>query len=356
MRRVRHILNFCLAGFIASACTKTGIESNTELPIQFSGSANEVTVTEVNDSKTFDDDGETFIANNIADLKDRKITLYGTEYANGATNKVWNFIDGWEATVKESGSNFVFDYATGNQMKYYKPQDGLKYDFRAVFPEVSADTASAVSLSTQGFPYLRIKLIHRPDLMVAKADEAIKPVDFPVSIPLKFEHQLALITFNIYKDIETLPAPGTESHSIYLNKMTLAGRTIADFNVVTQEFSSIDGKTGATVRVPGYPYSDFLIKETPEKIRDLFLFVADGDIEAESYTFDFIINEKSYKAVLPASGKRWEKGQNYIYNIKVVGSDVYIELGHSDDESMKLTQEKWDDEDMEGEVGIIEGR
>lgn len=343
---MRKILFFCLVGLIATACTETGEEHQTEQPIRFSASAGGVTVMPVTSTKAGNDVSSTFIANSIADLKDSIITLYGTEYLTGATTKSWDFMGGWASTVKQSGSSYAFDYATGNHMKYYMPDDRARYDFRAVFPSVSEDTASAVSQTTQGFPHVRVKLKYLPDLMVATVDGAAKNTVPLGSIPLKFEHQLALVTFNIYKDIESQTLPPGESHNIYLNKMTLAGRTIADFNVVDKEFTGVDAKTGATVRVPGYPYSDFLIKKDPEKIRDLFLFAADGNVVAEQYTFDFIINERSYKAVLPGSGKRWEKGLQYIYTIKVVGSDVYVELGDSDDDDMQLEQEEWDDEDM----------
>lgn len=358
MRRAKHILNWCLVGIIASACTETELESNntTLFPIQFSASTSGLSVTNSRSTDPNDDDSEAFIARNIADLENKRITLYGTEYANGATTKTWDFMNGWDATVSETSGNYLFDYASANTLKYYKPQNGLKYDFRAVFPALTlgADNLTGVSKNNEkGFPYLKIELEYRPDLMVAVADGAQKPADNSTTIPFRFEHQLALITFNIYKDIESQTSEESESHNIYLNKMTLKGRTIADFNVVTKEFSSMDAISGATIRVPGYPYSDFLIKEEPQKIRDIFLFASNGGEETEQYTFDFIINERTYTALLPLSGKQWEKGKHYIYTMKVVGSDVYIELGKSDDENFKLIQEKWDDEEI-GE--IIDGK
>lgn len=351
MKISKYILNLCVLGFIASACEEPKMES-VAIPIQFSTSAKEVTISDTRSTRTEDDDSEALIINQISDLKDKDITLYGREYANSAGPN-WDFIPGWNATVKASGSNYVFDYATNNHMKYYKPEDGLKYDFTAVFPSVN--TNNGVSTSSRGFPFLEIQLEYRPDLMVADSTGIIKPTVSPVVIPLKFEHQLALITFNIYKDIKSQTTPEAESHNIYLNKMTLAGRTIADFNVTTKEFIPVDGISGATIRVPGYPYSDFLVKKEPQKIRDIFLFASNGNEATEQYTFDFIINEKNYKAILPASDKVWEAGKHYIYNMKVVGSDVYIELGNSGDEAIKLIQEKWNDNDMEEEVGIIEG-
>lgn len=360
MRRARHILNWCLAGFIASACTETElVENNATLyPIQFSVSASGLSVTNSRSTDPNDDDSEAFIAGDIADLANKRITLYGTEYANGAITKTWDFMNGWNATVSGSIGNYAFDYTTENPLKYYKPQDGLKYDFRAVFPALtmSADEITGVLDSENGFPYLKILLEYRPDLMVAVADGAQKPANNTTTIPFRFEHQLALITFKIYKDIDSHASEGVEGHDVYLNKMTLKGRTVADFNVVTKEFSSMDAISGATIRVPGYPYSDFKITKDAKKIRDIFLFASNGSDDTEQYTFDFIINEKTYTAILPANGKQWEKGKHYIYTMKVVGSDVYIELGNSDDESMKLIQEKWDDQDMEEEVGIIEGK
>lgn len=352
MKISRYILKLCLACFIFSACTEAEIEKG-PFPIQFVGSTNEVEVIHTSTTRAEGDNSDdAIIINNISDLKDKKISLYGIEYANTPTRS-WNFMDRWEATVKESNSNYEFDYATVNGMQYYKVEGGLKYDFRAVFPAVDdANTNSGVTVSTKGFPYVDVKLEYRPDLMIAQADGKEKP-NTATKIPLTFEHQLSLVTFNIYKDIESQQA-GTESHNIYLNKMTLAGRTIADFNLETKELTiDVDGFSGATILVPGLvpgsPYSEFEIIEEPKKIRDLFLFPSDGDAVENKlkYTFEFTINERTYSTILPLAGKKWEAGLHYIYNIKVVGSDVYIEVGHEEDDDFKLCQEDWTDVDID---------
>lgn len=351
MKISKHISILCLLGLSISACTESEVESlATAIPVQFSAAVSGVTVTGTRSTDAADDESEALIIGDIADLKNKDISLYGTEYANGATDRIWSFIPGWTATVNEIGGNSVFDYATANQMKYYKPETGLKYDFIGIFPLVGG-TNTGVSEVGNSLQNLRIELQHRPDFMVAKAVNIDKP-GTATAIPFRFEHKLALVTFNIYKDLESLP-PGSDGHNVYLNKMTLAGRTIADFNLSTDAFTDVDGISGATIRVPGYPYSSFLVeKGPPKKIRDLFLFPSSGSVTAEQYTFDFIINEKSYKAILPDTGKQWEAGKHYIYNMKVVGSDVYIELGDPDGGEWKLIQEEWEDVDDDD---IIEG-
>lgn len=348
MKIVRYTLNICLLAFSVAACTAPEI-GNTDVaavPIQFAAAVNSVTATGTRSADTNDDESEAFIVNNIAALKDKDISLYGIEYANSDTAE---FIPGWLATVKEVGSIYVFDYATRQQQKYYKPQDGMKYDFTAIFPPVD----SGAGVSKVNKDTLSIELEYRPDFMVAKNRELTKPTgSATVSIPLQFEHQLALVSFYIYKDIESLP-PNSSSHNIYLNKMTLAGRTIANFSLSDNTFTDVDGISGATVRVPGYPYSTFLVEaDTTKKIRDLFLFPSNGGVQAEQYTFEFTINEGIYKAILPATGKQWEAGKQYIYTMKVVGSDVYIELGGPDSAEWKLKQEEWEDVDDDD---IIEG-
>lgn len=350
MKIPKYISILCLLGLSVSACTEPEVESlSTAVPVQFSAAVNGVTVTGTRSTDAVDDESEALIIGNITDLKDKEISLYGTEYANGAT-KTWNFIPGWTATVKETGGNHIFDYATANQMKYYKPEAGFSYDFIGIFPLVGG-TNTGVSEVGNSFQNLRIELEHRPDFMVAKAENIAKP-STATAIPFRFEHKLALVTFNIYKDLESLP-PGSDGHNVYLNKMTLAGRTIANFNLSTNTFTDVDGISGATIRVPGYPYSSFLVeKGEPKKIRDLFLFPSSGSVTAEQYTFEFIINENSYKAILPDTGKQWEAGKHYIYNMKVVGSDVYIELGGPDNDEWKLKQEEWEDVDDDD---IIEG-
>lgn len=351
MKIARHILNAYLLGLSVSACTKPEMESlATAVPVLFSAAANGVTVIGTRNTDAADDESEAFIVNNIATLKNKDISLYGTEYANGAANKTWDFIPGWTATVRESGSNHIFDYATANEPKYYKPDADFRYDFIAIFPSVGGNN-TGVSEAGNGFPDLRIELEYRPDLIVAKAENRTKP-STATPIPFQFEHKLALVTFNIYKDIESHPS-GSTGHNVYLNKMTLAGRTIADFNPATNTFTDVDGISGATIRVPGSPYSDFLIESTlpPKKIRDLFLFPSNGNDEtAKKYIFDFIINEKSYQVILPAADKQWEAGKHYIYNMKVVGSDVYIELGGPDSEQWKLKQEEWKDIDNDDTI------
>lgn len=347
--RLREILVFCLVGLIVAACSETGMEHATEQPIRFAASANGVTVAP--GTKAFVDEGDIFIVNTIADLEDLRITLYGSEYLNGATTKMWDFMNAWEAIVRKSGSSYVFDYAFGDQQqRYFMPDDRARYDFKAIYPLISPNGSSAgVSLNALGFPQVDVDLKYRPDLMLATADGVVKNTVSPAPVVLTFEHQLALVTFNIYKDMES---PSTAIHKIFLNKVTLTGRTNAEFNILNKEFSAFQNGADATILEPGYPYSDFLVKNDPEKVCDLFLFAADGNVAAEQYTFDFIINERSYKVVLPASGKTWEKGLHYSYTIRVEGSDVYVELGDSEDDDIHLEQEEWDDEDMNE---VIEG-
>lgn len=346
MKIAKYILSTCLLAFSISACTdpEMGNTDVAAVPIQFSAAVNAVTVTGTR--STDDDDSEAFIVNDIADLKDKDITLYGIEYANSDTA---DFIPGWLASVKEVGSSYLFDYATGQQLKYYKPENGLKYDFAAVFPPVG----SGAGVSKGNKDTLNIELEYRPDFMVAKNTQLSKPTgNVTVNIPLRFEHQLALVSFYIYKDIESLP-PSSTSHNVYLNKMTLAGRTIANYSLSSSTFTNVDGISGATIRVPGYPYSSFLIEEdNTKKIRDLFLFPSNGTMQEEQYTFEFTINERVYKTILPAPGKTWEAGKQYKYTMKVVGSDVYIELGGPDSAEWKLIQEEWEDVDDDD---IIEG-
>lgn len=346
MRISRLISGLCLPVFILTACSETelGLES-TKIPILFSTSVYE---TEAISTRAADDNSEALIVNDMAAIKDKDITLFGAEYWNVST-RTWNFIDGWNAIVTEPVTGtYDFDYASGHQMKYFSPQVGLRYDFLAVFPAASSVSESGVSWSDRGAPLMNIKLMYRPDLMVATTTGVTKP-SIDSRIPLNFEHKLVLVTFNIYKDIDSHQSGEPESHSIFLNKMTLAGKTMADFNPFTGEFSEVDAKTGATVRIPGYPYSTFEVEEQPKKIRDIFLFPS-AVFGNELYDFDFELNENVYNVKLPSSNKKWEAGKHYTYNIKVVGSDVYIELGHEDDD-MKLIQEKWDDEDK-GEVTL----
>lgn len=343
-RRLRKILVFCLLGIIVAACSETGVEQATEHPIRFAASVNGVTVTP--GTKAVVDGGDIFIANSIADLKDLPITLYGSEYLSGATTKLWEFMNAWEAIVRQSGSSYVFDYTFGyRQQQYFMPDDRARYDFRAIYPFIqpNGSNVAGVSHTATGFPQVIVDLKYCPDLMLASADGVSKNTVSPAPVALKFEHQLALVTFNIYKDIES---PSTAIHKVFLNKVMLTGRTIAEFNLLDKEYSAFQAESAITLLEPGYPYSDFLVKDAPEKICDLFLFPADGNVAAEQYTFDFIINERSYKVVLPAGGKTWKKGLQYIYTIRVEGSDVYVELGDPDDDDMKLEQEEWDDEDM----------
>lgn len=340
--KLLYTLIFTTLTLLFCACSESdSVLPQTNIPIQFSTGVN--AVSEV--TSRADDNSEADIINSVSDLVGKQVSLFGAEYLTGntPTETSWNFMRYWKADVNSGG---VLNYASvpGQQLKYYSPENGFSYNFVAVYPPVGGSNSGVSSNSTGAFPSLRIQLQYRPDLMVADAIGRTKP-NADVNIPLEFEHQLVLVSFNIYKT-PVNPANPLE-HNIYLNKMTMAGRTMADFNPVTKVFSNVNAKTGATIRIPGYPYSSFEVEEAPaKKVRDIFLFTANGDNSTERYEFTFELNEVPYSIILPREGKTWEAGKKYIYNIKVVGSDVYIEVeGDGGSGGTLLQQEKWEDKD-----------
>lgn len=339
MKITRHLLNLCFVALAFSACAETETES-VVAPVRFSAFASGIGASNAANTRTGDGNADPTVVRGISDLKDKDITLLGSEYTPLAT-QTWSFMDNWKATVKETG----IDYATVNGLKYYSPQSGIKYDFKAVYPLVSDDGNAGLSWSSGGFPLVNVKLEYAPDLMLAEVAGVTKPAT-PDSIPLEFKHQLVLIRFNILKEVAPI---GTESHNVYVNKISTTGRLAADFNLLTKQLIPAATQTAFTIKDLGSPYSSFLVEETSKEMFSWFVYPADGDVAAEQYTFSFVINAKEYKTTLPYAGKKWDVGMEYIYNLKVVGSDVYLEV----DGGMGLDQEAW--EDLDGSDEIIEG-
>lgn len=346
MRITRHLLNLCFVALAFSACAdaETETESSAMAPVQFSAFASGIGVSNAANTRTGGSNADPIVIRSISDLKDKDITLLGSEYQNSAT-QTWSFMDNWKATVKESGGNYVFDYATVNGLKYYSPQNGMKYDFKAVHPLISTGSNAGLSWGSGGFPLVNVKLEYAPDLMLAEVAGVSKPA-VQTSIPLEFKHQLVLIRFNILKEVAPI---GTPSHNVYVNKISTKGRLAADFNLMTKQLTPATAQTDFTIKDLGSPYSSFLVEETSKEMLSWFVFSADGDVAAEQYTFSFVINGIENKVDLPKAGKKWDLGMEYIYNLKVVGSDVYIEV----DGGTGLDQEKW--EDLDGSDEIIEG-
>lgn len=348
MKIARGILNLCFVALAVSACEESEME-NSRVPIRFAASADEVKVDEIKNTRAGGAVPGMLPVRVVADMKDKQVTLFGSEYETAAT-KTWTFMDGWSAVVKESGSNYVFDYATSNEMKYYSPKGGVTYDFKAVYPSISAGGNTGVSLSSSGFPVVDLNLERFPDLMLAEIGGVTKP-NGQTSLSLQFKHQLVLVTFNIRKVLGTGQQEDDESHNVYLNKILLKGRTTGSFNMQSKQLAPVSTKTEFTVADLGSPFSTLLVGKVPQTACSVFLFPADGDIAAQQYTFTFVINSIENNITLPASGKKWEVGMEYIYNLKVVGSDVYLEV--NGDSSTQLDQEKW--EDLDGSDDIIEG-
>lgn len=344
MKITRHLLNLCFVALAFSACTETEPESSAMAPVRFSAFASGIGVSNAANTKTGGGNAEASVVSSISDLKDKDITLLGSEYTNSAT-QTWSFMDGWKATVKETGGNYFFDYATVNGIKYYSPQIGIKYDFKAVYPLISTDSNAGLSWGSGGFPLVNVKLEYAPDLMLAEVAGVSKPAT-QTSIPLEFKHQLAMVQFNIFEEFGPVGGGGP---NVYLNKVTMLGSMVADFNLMTKQFVPALPEAEFTIMNLGYPYSSFLVEETSKEIFKMFLFPADGDNAARQYTFAFVINGKEYKATLPATGKEWQAGLQYIYNLKVVGSDLFLEV----DGGTGLDQEMW--EDLDGSDEIIEG-
>lgn len=343
MKLTRHLLNLCFVALAFSACTETEPES-VMAPVRFSAFASGIGVGNAGNTRAGGNNADASVISSVSDLKDKDITLLGSEYTSSAT-QTWSFMDNWKATVKESGGNFDFDYATANGLKYYSPQNGIKYDFKAVYPLISDDSNAGVSWGSGGFPLVNVKLEYAPDLMLAEVAGVSKPAT-QTSIPLEFKHQLVLLRFNIIKEVAPI---GTESHNVYVNKISTLGRLAADFNLLTKQLTPAAAQTDFTIKDLGSPYSSFLVEETSKEMLSWFVYPADGDVAAEQYTFSFVINGKEFKATLPYAGKTWEVGMQYIYNLKVVGSDVYLEV----DGGTGLDQEVWDD--LDGSDEIIEG-
>lgn len=343
MKITRHLLNLCFVALAFSACTETEPES-VMAPVRFSAFASGIGVSNAANTKTGGGNAEASVVSSISDLKDKDITLLGSEYTNSAT-QTWSFMDGWKATVKETGGNYVFDYATVNGIKYYSPQIGIKYDFKAVYPLISTDSNAGLSWGSGGFPLVNVKLEYAPDLMLAEVAGVSKPAT-QTSIPLEFKHQLVLLRFNIIKEVAPVGIP---SHNVYVNKISTEGRLTADFNLLTKQFTSATTHTDFTIKDLGSPYSSFLVEETSKEMFRWFVYPADGDVAAEQYTFSFVINAKEHNVSLPKAGKEWVVGMEYIYNLKVVGSDLFLEV----DGGTGLDQEMW--EDLDGSDEIIEG-
>lgn len=335
-----YILSYFVSLSVISSCTDNdmGRDADRLIPISFATGNTNIEVIATRETGNATDDDQAVVIRTPADLKDKEVTLFAAKYTDAtAGSKTWNFMRGLSGTVNQLGpsSPYFIDYDT----VYYSPEENQKYDFISIYPAVGSSTAPGVTYKENAYPKVIVSLKDRPDLMIAQVSGKEKPTT-DESITMKFQHQLVLVTFNIYKNTDT-----ELEHNIYLNKMAMKGKTSAEFDPVSKTFDNyVDNTTGATIKVPGYPQPEsFLIKEEPKHIRDIFLFPSDGDITEKTYDFVFVLNERDYTYKLPRTGEKWVAGMHYTYNVKVVGSDVYIEVDGKE-HGVWIEEEIWNQE------------
>ena len=272
------------------------------------------------------------------DLLDQNIYIFGNRYPKAGSSD-WSagsiFFNSVTGRLAKQGTEYYLRY---NPVKYWDPADRYKHDFRVVYPTSTEQgvTLMATDASNPN-PRLYIELYKRPDLILASVDQATKTDGYTAAthtakpLSLNFEHQLAFITLQIYKD------PSLDQN-VYLDRIKVTGPTRGVFDVVDQKWSDIEAVTGASILMPGWPQPpDFLIPDDendPKKIKDITLLnvpmssnLKPGEtLPMTHYVFTMWLNETQYQFTLPPAGKTWQKGYKYVYTLKVLGTDIHIEI------------------------------
>lgn len=283
----------------------------------------------------------------------KKVLIYGARYANGgsadwtvgADNLFMNNVTG--PVVKEGDSRYKIDYSP---LQYYYPEDDDKYDFQVFFPAPHTPSSGVTILNngTQS-PRLRVDLQHRPDLLKATVNGAVKK-DQPNE--LEFKHLLTSVVLKIRRaEADGLETPEELKQDVFVNRVAMSGMMRGTYNIAQGKFeatSSNDLARGVTILDLGYNRDSlYLVPSATDKdtmlLREFILFPVASTASKDStalqrYFFNITLNERQYSLMLPPAGSsigEWKPGERYTYLIKVNKADIYLELN-------AIKREKWD--------------
>lgn len=292
---------------------------------------------------------ETISSNEAIDTKGRIVSAVSTYGSFGAFAYVYPVTSGWSDAKNSAVPDFIYNLKFGtvggqwrpdDNHEYYWPAPAYKLSFFAYSPyvdyeingtpisdymKISGKTATGAPVITYTTPD---ELEDQIDLMTASSEDI--PGDYHQSVPLAFKHALSGIRFNAR----------TAGNTIVIKNVTIANV----YDNGTYAIGAAGWTAGSTKSSFTFP-TDREVSGTSTVINDatdsLFFMVPQTLPEGAQLKVTYMFAGKENTATADFSGRKWEKGKIYTYNLTVNASAVYYEfavtLADSDLEGNKAT-------------------
>ena len=279
-------------------------------------------------------------------------TYSSSAWGNSATDKI--YLSAEEATIYahypayQPGSNGEFQ-SSGTALKATNPSGEYTESSTisiSVFPGKSGDANAKIDFNStdnsENNSSGTAKILAAPgevDYMYADQSTAVKAsykngdTNKTGKVTLAMKHALAMVSFRVYAD-HTYKNTGTFSKLVLANK---SGNTTLN-NGATMKIK--DGTITAGSSPAAVTYTRDIANYTLSKAtadtdqarataknnarKASILVLPESTVDKSTVEATLTIDNQDYKVALPGSGSAWEAGKNYLYTVKLSGSELVI--------------------------------
>jgi hypothetical protein len=277
---------------------------------------------------------ETVSSNETVDTKGSIVSAVSTYGSFGTFSYVYSGTSSWSNVKGSATPDFMYNLKSESISGQWRPNDKLYYwpaaTYKLSFFAYSPYTDYKVNGTTPVSDYLKIsgktstgapvitysvpsKVSDQIDLMTASATDIAGNYHKPV--PMNFQHALAGIRFNAK----------TAGKAIVIKKVTIANV----YDNGTYAIGDASWTIGSTKSSFAFN-TDLSIAGTSTAINDptdsLFFMVPQTLPANAKLIVDYVFAGKETTATADFSGKSWEMGKIYTYNLTINASAIYYEF------------------------------
>ncbi|MCE8825382.1 fimbrillin family protein [Bacteroides fragilis] len=283
-------------------------------------------------------------------------TYSSSAWGNSATDKI--YLSAEEATIYahypayQPGSNGEFQSsgtalkATGSSGEYTESSTinisvfpgksgdaNAKIDFQSIDNSDGNSSGSAKILAASG----EVDYMYADQSTAVKASYKNGDTNKTGKVTLTMKHALAMVSFRVYAD-HTYKNAGTFSKLVLANKS--GGTTILKNGGTNPTMKIKDGTITAGSSPAAVTYTRDIANYTLPKAassdasaattaknnarKASILVLPESTADKSTVEATLTIDAQDYKVALPGSGSAWEAGKNYLYTVKLSGSELVI--------------------------------
>ena len=278
-------------------------------------------------------------------------TYNSSAWGNSATDKI--YLSAEEATIYayQPGSNGEFQSgstalkATNSSGEYTESSTisisvfpgksgdaNATIDFQSTDNSESNSSGSAKILAASG----EVDYMYADQSTAVKASYKKDDTSKTGKVTLAMKHALAMVSFRVYAD-HTYKNTGAFAKLVLANKS--GGTTILN-NGASPTMKIKDGTITAGSSPVAVTYTRDIANYTLSKAaadtdqarttaknnakKASILVLPESTVDKSTVEATLTIDNQDYKVALPGSGSKWEAGKNYLYTVKLSGSELVI--------------------------------